>query len=179
LVSLVDDLARAGVRVSDSHPDVDFTRQVETWLQLISAAASVAPDDPQVGQALAGDHLNWIRRQEERHRLRARWSDWFRDHDVLLCPVWAREAFAHDLDNTLFDRMVDINGVATNHIDAGRWLGLIGVVGLPSTVVPIGQVDGLPVGVQVVAPYLHDHRAIRVAGDIARLRGGWRRPPGY
>ena len=53
------------------------------------------------------------------------------------------------------------------------WLGLIGIVGLPSAVVPIGRTAaGLPVGMQIVAPYLHDRRAVRAA---QLGRGGPRR----
>jgi amidase len=178
LSELSADLTRAGVSVREAHPEVDFTAQADLWLQLISAAASVALPDRAEAELLAGSHLGWIRRQEERSRLVERWAQWFGEYDILLCPVWAREAFAHDTDGTLYERTVDINGRATNHIDAGRWAGVIGVVGLPSTVVPVGLVNGLPVGVQVVAPYLHDYRAIRVAGEISALRGGWQAPPG-
>ncbi|MCW2547190.1 MAG: amidase, Asp-tRNAAsn/Glu-tRNAGln amidotransferase subunit [Mycobacterium sp.] len=179
LADLIAHLEGAGVSVYDSHPAVNFSEQVDLWLQLISAAASVALPDAHAGDQLAGGHLAWIRRQEERARITQQWADWFSHYDVLLCPVWAREAFPHDTDGTLYDRTVDINGTATNHIDAGRWLGLIGVVGLPSTVVPIGQVEGMPVGVQVVAPYLHDRRAIRVAAEISNLLGGWQPPPAF
>ncbi len=179
LADLVADLRAAGTAVTGAHPQVDFRAQCDLWLQLISAAASVALPDADSGRLLAGDHLAWIRAQEERARLTQRWAEWFTRFDILLCPVWAREAFAHDTAGEIFDRVVDINGTSTNHVDAGRWLGLIGVVGLPSTVVPIGCVDGLPVGVQVVAPYLHDFQAIRIAGEIARLRRGYQAPPGY
>src|SRR3546814_2363373 len=50
------------------------------------------------------------------------------------------------------------------------WTGLIGVLGLPSAVPPIGRTPaGLPVGMQVVAPYLHDREAVQVAGEIGRV----------
>ena len=38
---------------------------------------------------------------------------------------------------------------------------------------------GLPVGVQVVAPYLHDREAISIAGLLADVAGGYDVPPGY
>jgi amidase len=41
---------------------------------------------------------------------------------------------------------------------------------------PIGRTpSGLPVGVQVVAPYLHDRTAVRVAS----LLGRYQPPPGF
>ena len=50
----------------------------------------------------------------------------------------------------------------------------------PSAVVPIGRTAaGLPVGMQIVAPYLHDRRAIRVAGLVSQVLGGYEVPPGF
>ena len=43
-------------------------------------------------------------------------------------------------------------------MDTLAWTGLVGVAYLPSTVVPVGRVGDLPVGVQVVGPYLEDRR---------------------
>ena len=61
------------------------------------------------------------------------------------------------------------------------WTGLIGVVGLPAAVPPIGRTAaGLPVGVQVVAPYLRDREAVRLAGLLAEVSGGgYEPPPGF
>jgi len=39
---------------------------------------------------------------------------------------------------------------------------------LPATAVPIGQTDGgLPIGAQVIGPYLEDRTTIRFAGLIS------------
>ena len=61
------------------------------------------------------------------------------------------------------------------------WLGLIGVLGLPSVVVPIGRTKSpeLPVGMQVVAPWYHERRAIRAAELMADVLGGYVPPPGF
>jgi hypothetical protein len=32
---------------------------------------------------------------------------------------------------------------------------------------------------QIVAPYLHDRRAIRVAGLVSQVLGGYEVPPGF
>jgi len=44
-------------------------------------------------------------------------------------------------------------------------------------VVPVGLGDdGLPIGVQIVGPYLHDRTTLQAGRLIARLRGGCPRP---
>ena len=46
--------------------------------------------------------------------------------------------------------------------------------------VPIGRTRaGLPVGMQIVAPYLHDRRAVRAAQLVEAVLGGYRPPPGF
>ena len=61
------------------------------------------------------------------------------------------------------------------------WTGLIGVVGLPSAVPPIGRTPDRAArsGVQVVTSYLRDREAIALAGRIADLVGGYDVPPGF
>ena len=59
-------------------------------------------------------------------------------------------------------------------------MGLVGVAYLPSTVVPVGVTsEGLPVGVQVVGPFLEDRTCLDVARRIEALLGGFRPPPAF
>jgi amidase len=53
-------------------------------------------------------------------------------------------------------------------------------VHLPVAAVPVGRApDGLPVGVQVVGPYLEDRTVVDVAVRISAVVGGFASPPGY
>jgi amidase len=127
---------------------------------------------------MAGSHADWLRKEKERAIVRRTWAEWFArgDVDVLLCPVSPTPAFPHDQDGDIFSRTMTINGAQRSYIDNVGWTGLIGIAGLPSAVPPIGRTaGGLPVGVQVVAPYLHDRQAIAVA----RLLGTYAPPPGF
>jgi len=70
-------------------------------------------------------------------------------------------------------RTLTINGDECSYLLNTTWTGLIGVVGLPSAVPPLPRTaGGLPVGVQVVVPYLHDRTAIRLAALVAEAAGG-------
>jgi amidase len=136
------------------------------------------PDD--VGDALSGSHLQWLRADAHRAQLRATWAEWFETYDALLCPVMPVPAIPHQQDGDMFSRTIDINGETTSYVNLIRWTGLIGVLGLPSAVPPIGRTTaGLPVGVQVVTPYLRDRDAIALAGHLAELAGGYDVPPGF
>jgi amidase len=177
LRAAVDALADAGAHVADSHPPVSFAAQIDTFTRLITAAVSPAMPD-EIAEAFGGSHRAWLRANDERAAHRRVWAEWFASHDVLLCPVNLGAAFAHDQAGTIMERTVVLDGVTRGHAEYGSWPGLIGVVGLPAAVVPIGRTrDGLPVGVQVVAPYLADRTAIAVAGLVGELVGGYEPPP--
>jgi amidase len=51
---------------------------------------------------------------------------------------------------------------------------------LPATVAPAGHSPaGLPIGVQLIGPYLEDRTTIAFAECIEREFGGFAQPPGY
>ncbi|MFL6205372.1 MAG: amidase family protein, partial [Acidimicrobiales bacterium] len=176
-----DVIADAGARVEATHPPVDMVEQVGLFGAMIGAAISPSlPED--VAGVLAGSHLDWLRLEQQRAAVRARWAAWFSSWDVLLCPVTPTPALHHDQQGDFTSRTIDINGETRPYLDNIAWTGLIGIVGLPSAVPPLGRTaSGLPVGVQVVAPYLHDRTAVRVAGLIAEVvdGAGYHVPPGF
>jgi amidase len=54
------------------------------------------------------------------------------------------------------------------------------LTGCPATVAPAGKTrQGLPVGIQILGPYLEDATPIRVASLLAKENGGFTPPPGY
>jgi amidase len=177
LCAAVDALADAGAHVTDSHPPVGFGAQIDTFTRLIAAAVSPSMSD-EIAEGFAGSHRAWLRANEERAAHRRVWAQWFESHDVLLCPVNLSAAFEHDHTGTIMDRSIVLDAVTRSHAEYGSWPGLIGVVGLPSAVAPIGRTHaGLPVGVQVVARYLADRTAIAVARLLGELVGGYEPPP--
>jgi amidase len=107
-------------------------------------------------------------------------SEWFERYDVLLAPCWSTPPFEHDQTGDMTSRSVMVNGEPRSHLEISHWLMLVNLTNQPSVVVPIGRTaGGLPVGTQIVAPYLHDRRAIRVAELASGVLGGYEVPPGF
>jgi amidase len=176
LQTTVAGLASVGARIEPAHPDVELAAQVELFnAQLWAALSPCLPED--LAEQLAGSHLQWLRRDAQRAHYRERWAAWFAHYDILLCPVMPTTAFPHNQEGTFDSRTLTVNGQQRPYPDTISWTGLIGLVDLPSVVVPIGRTPaGLPAGLQVVAPFLHDRSAIHVAGLIAELTGGYQPP---
>ena len=157
--------------VSAAAPPTSFD---ELWtLHLDMVLAAVAYNLPEDGvPAATATHRGWLARAEDRARVRARWTRWFADHDVLLMPVTAMPAFPHDQDGDIGTRWLEIDGEVRPHMSTIGWCGLVSVLGFPSVVMPVGLTDdGLPVGVQVVAPHGHDHVAIAFAQAVSAAAG--------
>ncbi len=169
-------LASAGATVENARPPLDLAAMRALFDQLVVPAISVSFDGER-GAAIGGPHRLWLERCREREVARQVWADWFGEYDILLCPVLPMLPFPHDHEGTLISRSVTINGQPRGQQETLAWTGLIGVAYLPSTVVPVGRVGGLPVGVQVVGPYLGDRTSLFVAQELTRLLGGYTPPP--
>lgn len=180
LRSAADRLADAGAKVDERRPPIDFREQRKVFFQLL-AAATAPTLAPEAAERAGGSHLAWLAADEARARLKAQWRAFFETCDILLCPVMPTPAFPHDQSEPTFSRTISVNGEQQPYRQVMAWAGLVGVVELPSVSAPIGRTPGgLPVGVQVVAPYLRDREAIWAAGLVAEVSGGgFVPPPGY
>jgi amidase len=161
--------------ISHAIPQVDYDT-------LVAHAHASSPDD-------VTPHTRWARNitqsarelniaVEERAHQSAAWAEFFQHHDVLLCPVMLTPAFPHT-GGEPDERTVLVDGAPRPYADQFAWLQAVGVVHLPVTVAPVGRTpQGLPVGVQIVAPYLEDRTAIDVARHLREVIGGFEAPPG-
>ena len=110
----------------------------------------------------------WI----ERDLVRAALLDEMREHDVIVCPVAARPAFAHG------ERAWRIDGHDVGYLDAMAYTQWFNILGNPAAVVRAGwSHDGMPIGVQVVGRPFEEHLVLDVAAAIERGCGGWVAPP--
>jgi len=202
LQRLYDWLAKKRVKVNDqARPDIDTTESHAVYVSLLRAATSGRITDEEAARQQAsldalgpGDdsyyarmlrantmaHREWLQPFERRQQLRWKWHAFFQDYDLLLCPAAASAAFPHDHEGERYQRTIRINNKSVPTTDQLFWAGYSGVVYLPSTVAPIGLTpDGLPVGVQIIAPYGGDRTAIHFARLIEREYGGFLPPPDY
>jgi amidase len=125
-------------------------------------------------------HRDWLSANEKRHQLRARIADFFRAADALLMPVAVVPAIPHDHSEPVASRQIRAGDGVRPYLDLFGWVGLATVAYLPATVVPVGRTpSSLPVGIQIVGPYLEDRTTLAVARCVEELLGGFVPPPGY
>ena len=167
---------------------ITYAGMPEEAFAAFAAAGDAAPTtDPEAEEqamralrAITQRHRSWLYADETRQRHRVAFAELFRSYDVLLAPVMQTAAFPHDTERELLERTVDVDGSPRPYIEGIAWNGGIGTLLLPVAVPPIGRTpQGLPVGVQVVAPHLEDRTAVAVAGHLEDLLGGFTPPPGF
>jgi len=200
--AVADRLSALGAQVSDSaRPDIDPAEAYRLYVNLLydvlgsrqppeqlARAAERYPelsdddvgDDAMLTRGMMRPHRLWLADNEARNQMRWRWRAFFEDWDLLLCPVFGTTAYPHDHSEPQEDRRLTIDGEAHGYFEQIFWPGLIGVNYLPGVSAPIGRDgDGLPIGLQIVAPAYHDYRAIRFAELLAEEFGGFVPPPSY
>ena len=189
-------LADAGARVDTVALPVALADGLRSWQELVlpiigtslpdeafaafAELETVAGDDPMItaGRALTSRYRAWARANGLRQYQRAAWARLFDHYDVVLAPVMPSVAFPHDTDRPITDRVLDIDGTAVPHLIAMAWCGAIGSVLLPVVTLPTGPTAiGLPVGVQVIGPFLSDMRLLRMAAVLDAVAGPGFSPP--
>jgi amidase len=148
------------------------------------AATQLAPDDMSLAaERLRGitlSHRDWVLADGARARLRAQWRVLFGTFDAVICPVMPTPAYQHDHSPEQEKRRINIDGKDYVYSDQLAWPGIATLPGLPATAIPIGlSPEGLPVGVQIVGPWLEDRTPLKLAELIEREFGGFVRPPAF
>ncbi len=124
-------------------------------------------------------HRDWILANRRLGRPRQQTRELFKSFDVILCPPMPTPAFPHDHANAR-SRHLDVDGSPVPYGHQIAWASMATVLGLPATVAPIGHSkEGLPIGVQIIGPYLEDRTTIAFAGLIEREFGGFVPPPAH
>ena len=187
-------LAKAGAKVARSSPllpDLETAARVyaqllysffaadmpiERYRRIQDAAAALPADDLSMAATrLRGFVLG--HRECVRAGVSQRWREFFREWDVVVCPSMPTPAFPHD-HTPESTRRIAIDDRDYAYGDQVVWAGVATLAGLPATAVPVEHTaTGLPVGVQVVGPYLEDRTTLAFARLVEREFGGFVPPP--
>lgn len=196
LEAAVEKLRAAGASVDDeARPAFGLEKVATTFFALLQAALAggVTRDTIEhyagdtgtdlaasARQATAMRHREWLSQNERRLQMRRQWEEFFQSFDVALLPVAMLPALRHDHSEPAIERTVEVNGETRSYWDMTTWMAPAGACYLPATVVPVGQTAaGLPVGIQIVGPYLEDRTTLAFAQQVSDIIGPIARPPGF
>ncbi len=160
-----------GAMSGDTLPDADRDMVASTPKETAAYAFGLGMTQP---------HQRWVAETRRRYGLRGLWEDYFRDVDVFLSPVSFTAAFRHNHDGPVATHKIDTPEGQRPFMDSLFWIHPATVAGLPAVSAPVGLTkEGLPVGIQITAPYLEDPTAIEFAVALATVTGGFKAPAGY
>ncbi len=130
--------------------------------------------------AWTAPHKYFLRANVARMEARALWQDYFKTYDAFLLPTAFIPAFPHDHTKSFEKRRLITKEGSRPYWDILFWISFATLTGLPATTAPIGLTnDGLPVGIQIIGPYLEDATPIDLAGILTDIIGGFKAPEGY
>ena len=138
-------------------PDLEAQHAGYMRLLLTTLSRGMAPEGMEP-VTLSG----WFDMMDDQARNLRAWRRLFTEFDAVVAPVLGTPAFAHD-DALIAQRVLPIDGTGTPFGAQFAFPGLATYPGLPATAVPVAtDTDGMPIGVQVLTDFRHDHRAIRI-----------------
>lgn len=188
----IRNLEQAGASVQrDAHPSFDHAEAHDAYLKLlrgtgagrmsavefnnvVEIAAGLSDSDrsyrAKLRRAQTQTHRSYIGAEEVRARLNAEWTRFFGDFDVLLCPVTLSAAYPVNETTIREDRKINVSGKQVDYNDQLFWAGYSTMPSLPVTTIPIGLLSsGLPVGINIVGPYLEDKTTLAFAKEASRF----------
>jgi amidase len=157
--ALADRLSDAGSRVQRGADLVpDLAKAHETYVRMLNTVISRGQPDARPISA-----HDWLAAIDEQQKAREQWATLFGDWDVVLAPSFGTSAFPHVDEADWSLRTLDVDGEAAPYGGQLAWAGMATFANLPATGMPAPRSGPLPVGVQIIGPYLEDLTTIRVA----------------
>ena len=191
-------LRKVGVPLREGWPrGVDPKAQYQEYLYQLYSVSGMPPGmkpealeglaakaDASVGSIMAQANLDRHARYVDHARLqvdaRLAWQAAFADIDVFLMPTSFVAAFPHDHSEPQVSRRLGTSAGPRPYLDLMFWTSFATLAGLPSTAAPVGRTaDRLPVGMQILGPYLEDATPIDFADRVAAVIGGFAPPPNF
>ncbi|QYJ06429.1 amidase family protein [Qipengyuania flava] len=162
-------LESAGVTVdrsSDLLPDL--AAQQGQYMRMLNVAMARGMPGPDGQRATATD---WFDMLDLQTRNENAWNHLFETYDFVLAPPAPILAVPHR-EGRVFDASVTINGGEQPGGSTLCWAGLATYPNLPATVLPVGETDGLPCGMQVMSRRWADLDCIAAAEAIGKVLHG-------
>jgi amidase len=174
--ALAGRLEGLGAKVQRAHTALpDLAKAHGAYMALLNVAMALRGPEPPKTTA-----VEWIAMLDAQLMIRRQWGALFETCDVVLAPVFGQVAFPHVEEADPRQRRLIIDGQPTPYFDQLAWPGLATLANLPATAAPIGSTAaGLPIGVQIIGPYLEDRTTLAFAELVEREFGGFRAPPGF
>lgn len=154
----------------------------EMRARIVASARGYEPEDRShralQARALALDPTEQALLESRRLRICDAWRQFFEEFDIVLCPPASVGPIPHDHDPDPFARQIRVDEEPRPYFDLMHWAALASAAGLPAAVAPVmlGD-DGLPRGVQIIAPAGEDRKAVAVAVMLEALGQGFQPPP--
>jgi amidase len=202
-----DDLRRIGIHLDEmARPEIDTAASDDLYVTMLFAVVTAGmPEEmlaltervalemraeprsypARIARAVRTSHAQFGALLEQQQQLCRRWRRFFESYDLIVCPIMPTVAYGHDATGSgpghiaQYTRTVQVDGRPCPYLNGLQWPGLVTVANLPATAVPTGRlIDGLPMGVQLVGPYLEDRTPLRFAQLLEQALGGFTAPPG-
>ncbi len=198
----VDILRREGVKVSEGWPEgIALADVFNAYFKLLTAYLSPSPiftesvleriksrfDEPYGDyerkrfEGLTMSHKDWYYLSAFRHISRLAWQTYFKQYDAFIMPANCVAAFPHNThDSNMYGRVIESPDHPRYYGEAFKWISVATLAGCPVTVIPAGKTKThLPVGIQIMAPYMEDGTSLDLAMKIESILGGFTPPPGF
>lgn len=131
-------------------------------------------------EGLTSSHKNWSVLNVRRLAARLAFQEYFKHYDAFLMPANFTAAFSHDHDRNMWGRIIETPEGSRYYGEAFKWVCIATLAGCPATVIPVGKTKAnLPVGLQIMGPYMEDTTPLDLAMKMEDILGGFSPPPGY
>ncbi|MBO1907550.1 amidase [Microvirga sp. 3-52] len=178
IIAAIDDLAtrleRAGASVrrdSELLPSLAASQALVERFSEVGKVAFARSDAPASSETIK-DWFECLTAQEE---IRRQWDRFFETFDIVVAPCYSVPAFPYFPEPDPWPslkRTLRINGADVAYAPQHAWPLIAGMPHLPATAAPIGRTrGGLPIGAQIIGPFLEDLTTIAFAGHLATQFG--------